>query len=277
MVDNKITILMPIFGESKLPIASITGLIDSGFLGPILLIDDKYSDITTKNLSTFKKQHPLQIKIIENPENLGYTKSINIGLKNLLTEYVLIINSDAFIVLNTLTKLLRELEKNIILSGISPVSDNAGNASISRYSYNWQDFSSFDLANTIDHIEKELLLFYGPGSFVQPSINGFCTLWKIRDLENIGYFDEINFPIGYGEEDDICLSLGSIGKFVAVTPTAFVPHLRTQSFLPDQKNYLKALGKESLKKKWGVGRYEGLIDFFARSPLNAAHKEFGLK
>lgn len=276
MVTKKITVLMPIFGDPQTPLDSITKLINSGFLGPIVLIDDRYSDLTTEIIKEFKDQHPLQIKIIQNSMNLGYTKSINVGLKNLSTEYTLIMNSDAFIVSTTLVKLLRELEKNILLAGISPISDNSGNSSVTKYSYNWQDFNSHELVDVIEHIEKELLLFYGPGSFVQPSVNGFCTLWKFKDLEEIGFYDEIAFPIGYGEEDDICLALASIGKFVAVMPTAFVPHLRTQSFSLEQKLYLKALGKENLKKKWGAGRYEEMINFFARSPLSTAYKEFSI-
>ena len=44
-----------------------------------------------------------------------------------------------------------------------------------------------------------------------PLLNGFCTLIRRAVFERAGLYDEDAFPIGYGEETDLCLRAAKAG------------------------------------------------------------------
>src|SRR3546814_16309874 len=45
----------------------------------------------------------------------------------------------------------------------------------------------------------------GAPAFEVPTGNGFCMYIRRAMLEDVGLFDEQAFPVGYGEENDLCM------------------------------------------------------------------------
>ena len=64
----------------------------------IILVDNASED---GSVEAIKKQFPT-VTIIKNPENLGFSKANNIGIAASTGEYILLLNSDTIVDLNTL-------------------------------------------------------------------------------------------------------------------------------------------------------------------------------
>jgi GT2 family glycosyltransferase len=81
-------------------------------------------------------------------------------------------------------------------------------------------------------------------------LNGFCLLLHKPTLDETGYLDEINFPRGYGEENDLCLRLILAGHKLAIADDVFVYHSRSASFGSDLRRKLTAKAMETLRRLW---------------------------
>jgi N-acetylglucosaminyl-diphospho-decaprenol L-rhamnosyltransferase len=58
--------------------------------GSITIIDNASSDQT---LATIRNQFP-GVSVVANPENIGYARAVNLGVKGCLTPYILVLNPD---------------------------------------------------------------------------------------------------------------------------------------------------------------------------------------
>ncbi len=82
----------------------------------IIVVDNNSSDNTVQLL---KKSYP-DIKIISSPKNLGFGGGNNLGVKNALGEYVLLLNTDAFLKPDSLSKLLNVLVNSNDTLAVAP-------------------------------------------------------------------------------------------------------------------------------------------------------------
>jgi GT2 family glycosyltransferase len=82
-----------------------------------------------------------------------------------------------------------------------------------------------------------------------PVLNGFATLINRRVFEVVGLFDEEAFPIGYGEETDMCLRAGRAGFKLLVADDCFVYHQKSVSFGSATRSKLSRAGSLELRNK----------------------------
>jgi hypothetical protein len=107
----------------------------------------------------------------------------------------------------------------------------------------------------------------GRRPFFVPTVNGFCTMWRMEALQAIGFLDEETFPRGYGEEDDACLRALEAGYMSAVAPHLFAVHLRTQSFSHAEKVTLKEHAARMLADKYSERYRAKLVAYHERNPF----------
>ncbi|MCB0335172.1 MAG: glycosyltransferase, partial [Bdellovibrionales bacterium] len=98
-----------------------------------------------------------------------------------------------------------------------------------------------------------------------PSSVGHCTYYKREMLEEVGYFDEENFGLGYGEEND--LSCRALAKgWVDVLDTAtFIYHKENTSF-GAKKQELTARHTEKLRQLH-PHYFDRVSKFCSRDPI----------
>ena len=82
----------------------------------IIVVDNNSSDNT---VSLLKKSYP-DIKVISSPKNLGFGGGNNLGVKSALGEYLLLLNTDAFLNTDSLSKLVTVLDKNKSILAVAP-------------------------------------------------------------------------------------------------------------------------------------------------------------
>lgn len=252
-VKNLLNSLHPILNNAFFPIH-------------LYMVDDASDKLTAEYLLQFKKMYK-NITLLVNEHNLGYTKSLNKGIKSGVAPFVLQLNSDTIVTKNAIFTLLHEMQENERLFAVSPMSNAASWQSIPRV---LDKNKRHEINNCLpDFSVAEMDLFcqaYSSGLAFTQLLNGFCVLYRRALLEQVGYADEVRFPIGYGEEDDLHLRAVGSGYQLAIASNSYVYHEKTQSFTTEQKEQYGKQGQSQLKKLHGKDRLTSLTQGLLNHP-----------
>ena len=218
----------------------------------IILVNDCSNTETTQFLNSFNKTYNFST-LITNKTNLGYTKSINLGLKQSKSKYVICLNSDTIVTKNWINGLISCMESDSRNGIVGPLSNAATWQSIPYLLDTNKNFiineipDGFNIDEFADFIYTYSIRKYP----LLPIINGFCFMINRSVIDSIGYMDEINFPIGYGEEVDYCIRTNIAGFKIVVADDTFIYHAKSKSFGHKARKQLSEQGQISLKIKHG--------------------------
>jgi GT2 family glycosyltransferase len=209
----------------------------------------KMTDYLDKNLGIIKKYYPdidvvviddsghqslvlkedsPNITIIRNKDNLGYTKSINIGIKNLMMQnkkYIYTLNSDVLIDKSFFCKIQRKMRKNRIAS-VTALSNGK-----TDYDINLPNIAEETLILENSNKSLEIISrYFNNTSYSTPTSIGYACAYSSKALRKVGLFDENKFPAGYGEENDWSLRATSKGFKHLMALDTVVIHKKSHSF-----------------------------------------------
>lgn len=216
----------------------------------LTLVDDASDAETEQQLRRYVRGRPW-VKLIRNELNLGYTRSSNIGLTQSAAQWLLLLNSDTLVTPGWLEGLVECAQSDPAIKFVGALSnaaswqsvpelfDSRGKFKINILPDGWsaEDFAAL--------VKRESLRTYPR----VPLLNGFCTMMERDALERLGYLDEIAFPVGYGEENDLCLRAGKAGYQLAVADHVYVYHVKSASFGTERRDQLSKQGNEQLRLK----------------------------
>ena len=229
-------------GSVKLCLDSV---LEHGGYNKIIIIDDCSETVTHDMLTSYCiTEKGRNVQLIRNAKNIGYTKSANLGLHESDAEYKILLNSDAVVTSNWIDSLKRCFDTYPRTGIVGPLSNNGG----------WQ---SIDISETglINSKLKDIPPIYPKVNFV----NGFCYMINNKVINEIGYLDELSFPIGYGEEDDFSIRANDKGYELRIADNTFIYHEKSMSFEKSKIQKLKANGYKMLCKKHGKTRINQLL------------------
>lgn len=260
------TIVMPVYNATQVVERSLNYLVESGVdANRIVVGDDASTEPEMAAVAEWATK--LGIRWHRVAANMGYTRNINRCLSQVTTEHVLLLNSDCFITRRSIEKLGRVLNEVDLIGCVGPLSSNAGHQTVRlRRDIRWHWLSNAELLHFSERIERSLAEEFGLRPWLMPSVNGFCCLWRTNVLRELGYFDAEEFPRGYGEEDDACLRLMATGRFPAIVPFVFAPHLKTQSFSIKERDSLKQHTHNKLRMKFSNAYIDRLLNHNTRNP-----------
>lgn len=164
---------------------------------PVLpvIVDNASSDGTQDYI---KATFP-EAKFIESSENLGFAKANNIGIRYAYdngADYVLLLNQDAWIFLDTISLLLKTFNENPDAGIVSPMHLNGE-----------MDALDFNFAtNMSGDFVSDCYLNKLKADYPVPYINAACWLISRKCIETVGGFDT-NLFVHYGEDGDYCRRL----------------------------------------------------------------------
>jgi GT2 family glycosyltransferase len=240
----KTTVIVPIFNacaEARACIQSIRRHTRLGQANHLLLIDDASTDPAVRELFVELTGIP-GIRTVQNPVNVGYTRTINKGCELAGTDDVLLLNSDTIVGPHWLRNLKIAAYRTDRTGTVTAVSNNAGAFSVPEPGTN-------ALPEGVD-VEDVSRLIAGcrfDTPFEVPTGNGFCFYIKRALLDDVGLFDEDNFPVGYGEENEFCMRALEAGWCHRVDPATYVGHVRSASF-GDRKQELADAGLQRVRQ-----------------------------
>jgi len=191
------------------------------------------------------------IRLIESETQLGYTKAANAGLSSAAAEWLVLLNSDTIVTPGWIDGFFDVVDARPDVSFIGPLSNAASWQSVPevRDSASGWKINVVPEGMTIDEMAA-LVAELSPRQFPEvPLLNGFCTMMRRSAVEELGFLDEVNFPQGYGEEDDLCLRARRAGHRLALADHVYVYHVKSASFGPQRRNQLSKRGTERLLAK----------------------------
>ena len=194
-------------------------------------IDPEVKKIIVENSSNenFIKKLKSNYKNIDfyiSGKNLGMGAGNNIGIKKSKTRYVMILNPDAVLRVDTLDQIYKG-SKMLDFAILSPISDNI-------------NYPNFKINKKKDNLKKDLLEV--------DQVDGYSMIIdKLKFNDN--YFDENIFM--YLENDDLCLRTKKNGKKIYIYSNSLISHLGARAV--DEK-YSEEL-QFSRNWHWSWSRY----------------------
>jgi len=207
----------------------------------VSVFDNASTDATC---DIIKNSHE-EVHLVENASNIGFGAAHNAALKSCHSDFVLLLNPDAWLEPGALSRLCTALSNDERLALAGPrVEYGDGRAQLSFGSYPGlaADLKQRRLTKrvqaghtkTLAWLEKRLKKPFSPDW-----ISASCVLIRRPCLEKIGFFDE-NFFL-YWEDVDLCRRLTLEGYRIRVEPSALCHHLEgySQPKAADQRHHFR--------------------------------------
>jgi len=223
-----IDIIIPVyngFEDTTCCVESVLSCL-KGLLVDVIIIDDATPDIRIKDY--LEKILPVsdRITVVRNETNLGFIKSVNIGMTMHPDRDVILLNSDTIVASNWIERLYECAYRSDDIGTVTPFSNNATICSFPEY-LTENNMVYGMTVETLDHIFKKA---NSQMDIDIPTAVGFCMYIKRACLNETGCFDERNFGTGYGEENDFCMRAMKKGWRHKLCADTFVYHKGGVSF-----------------------------------------------
>jgi GT2 family glycosyltransferase/glycosyltransferase involved in cell wall biosynthesis len=263
MNSKSVTIIVPIYNayqDTQKCLESLLKYTDSKH--KILLMDDASSDSRIEEFTKSLASQYSHVFLIRNTKNVGFVKNCNIAFRESDgSNDVVILNSDTIVTPNWLEKLIDAACSCTYVATVTPLTNNGTVCSIP----NWLEINEIPKGQTIDSfanlIEKISLRKYPR----IPTAVGFCTYIKREVLNKVGYFDEVNFIKGYGEENDFSCRASKLGYFHIIDDSTFVYHAGSKSFKSEKQKLIEENSK--VLAKLHPNYFPEVHSFIAANPL----------
>ncbi len=208
----------------------------------MIVVDSEFKE-KTKEL--IEEKYP-EIKFIPFEKNLGYSKIVNAGIREVKGDFVLILNADIIVLPNTILEMIKFIEGNPEIGILAPqLLDFTGNIQISSFNQptikavlaRRTFFGKFNKGKKA--LENFLLGDWDRKTTREVSwVQGSAILARMEAVKKVGLFDEKFFM--YFEDADWCRRFWENNYKVIYYPNAKMVHYYHRS-----------------SKKWG-----GLLDIF---------------
>ena len=198
----------------------------------IVVVDNNSGD---ESVAMVKNQHP-DVKLIENPDNKGFSKAVNQAIPVSSGQYILLLNPDAKVVGAAVATLANYLNQNADVGACGPKVLNADGtlqlacrrafptpaASFYRLSYLSRLFPKNEA------FSKYNMTFADPDQLLEvDALSGSCMMIRRQVVDKIGLLDEDIFM--FGEDIDWCWRVKETGLKVMYVPQSVVYHIHGAS------------------------------------------------
>lgn len=255
-----VAVVVPVYNAPNDTAACLAALFENGGYDELIVINDASDDETTRMLERQHRRRPF--RLITNPQNLGYTKSVNVGVRAALGyDAVVVLNSDTITTFGWIENIRRAFNRDAEIGVVGPLSNAASYQSIPAVKTETGEFATNLLPPGITPDDIALALRDRQPTYPRvPVINGFCFALRTAMLKRIGLFDEDAFPVGYGEENDLCLRATAAGFHLVVADDTYVYHAKSASFGSERRRELAKAGRLALELKHGPETMKRAVD-----------------
>lgn len=229
MKNALVDVIIPVFKQFELVRQCIDSLLaaDCGTEHAIVVIDDCSGE---PKLSAYLADLAElgAIELHTNRQNLGFTRTVNFGMRRHPDRDVVLLNSDTIVYPQWLDRIRAAALAAKNIATVNPMTTQFG-SHISCYpglTGKFEDALEVE-DRRLDAIARDVNA--GQRIAVHTTV-GFCMYITRKALNDIGYFDVENFPVAYGEETDFCYRATKVGWRHLVAGDVFVTHLEGRSY-----------------------------------------------
>lgn len=247
-------VVLPVYNGDQVVRDCLRALRDAA-TGPmqVIVVDDASRGFTAELLRQEVADDPL-FRLHRRDANRGYTKSINEGVLLGEADWIVILNSDTLVTKGWLDRLHAAVRARPGTGMAGPLSNAATWQSIPAVKRSDGTWSTNDVIAPEDReLVQALLAAHSERAYPEfPVLNGFCTLIARAVFDRVGLYDEEAFPMGYGEETDLCLRARRAGFRLTVADDSFVYHHKSVSFGANRSRLTRQGGLEMANKHIGA-------------------------
>ncbi|HKY19969.1 MAG TPA: glycosyltransferase family 2 protein [Vicinamibacterales bacterium] len=193
----------------------------------IVVIDNGSTDGST---DTVRAQFPT-VRVIQLGTNVGFARANNEGIRQTMSELILLLNSDTLATDGAIDRLVQALGELPGASIVGPrLVDGTGKPELSfgRMLSPWAEVRQKVIGRTAGPTRLAAMTSH---TRLVDWVSGACLLVRRRDAEAAGLLDERYFM--YCEDVDFCAAVRANGGRVYFAPAAEVVHLRGRSGASD--------------------------------------------
>ncbi len=233
-----VDVIVPIFNQPSFVRSCIQSLISAKQQTPyeIIAIDDASTGAETQEMLE-KFASDGVICLLRNPQNLGFTRTVNRGMSIHQDRDVVLLNSDTVVHGDWLDRMRTCAYALDRISTVNPMTTQFG-SHIGCYPGLTRRFE-----NELELDGKELARICAAQNDHQwadvHTTVGFCMYIKRACLNDVGLFDVRHFPIAYGEESDFCYRARKVGWLHRIAGDAYVEHFEGKSFKASKKKLME--------------------------------------
>lgn len=253
-LDKTVFVIIVTYNGARWIDKNITSLLRSTYPVRIIAVDNNSTD----NSVALLKKYP-EVELIQSPENLGFGKANNIGMKCALelgADYLFLLNQDAWIFDKTIESLTLKVKYQPLFGIISPM----------HYAANELDLdAAFATYYSRKTDEKNNVA-------TVPFVNAAAWLVSRACIEKVGYFEPLFGH--YGEDRNYCDRVLYHNFLIGIDADAKIVHDRTitRNFNKDLiQSRFKILStlinpNHSFAKAWFLGLKDvaGLPKYFTK-------------
>jgi len=177
---------------------------------------------------------PAPIRVVHNPKNLGFVRTVNLGISESPGD-VVILNADTVVTAGWLDRLATAADKSEVAT-VTPLTNFGSICTLPD-----AIIEAFGLEGTDPKVDECADFVHRQSLRLLPEVItgvGFCMYITREALDLCGPFDEATFGLGYGEEVDFCVRATRIGLRHIVEDSTFVYHYGAGSFGDQRKKRL---------------------------------------
>jgi GT2 family glycosyltransferase len=201
----------------------------------VILVDNGSHD----NLSEFARSYEGRVTLIRSDVNLGFVAGSNLALRQVRTDYVVLLNDDVIVDPDWLAELVSEAERDSAIGACQPKLRSLRNprffeyngacgGMLDVYGVPFTRGRIFDLAEEDKgQYDKPVEIFWASGA---------ALFLRVSVIREIGLLDEMFYA--HMEEIDFCWRMKLSGYKVLSVPKSVIYHLGGGTSLPE-KFYLK--------------------------------------
>ena len=212
----------------------------------LIIVDNQSTDGTVEYLKELQKQELEGVKIILNEKNIGFAGGNNIGIREAVGDYVLLLNNDTIVSRGWLSSMVRTLERDQKLGMCNPTTNSIGNECMVGAKYrNKKEFREFAYQYTHEHLNET-------GKVEMLPL--FCTLIRSSVIDQCGMLDE-GYKIGMFEDDDYTMAVTKAGYTIAIAEDCFIHHINGGSFKKLNSELYQQIfetNKSRFESKWNT-------------------------
>jgi GT2 family glycosyltransferase/2-polyprenyl-3-methyl-5-hydroxy-6-metoxy-1,4-benzoquinol methylase/glycosyltransferase involved in cell wall biosynthesis len=225
---SSVSIVVPVYKGFADTQACLESVLGSSSKAPlhIVVVNDASPDPQIASYLRRAAERDRRVELIENPLNLGFVASANLGMQRHPDDDVILLNSDTEVASDWIDRLRDAAYRERNIATVTPFSNAATICSYPRFCVEGPLPAAMSTAAMDRYFAAE-----NAGQLVDlPTAVGFCMFIRRDCIDEVGLFDAQRFGRGYGEENDFCMRARATGWRHVLALDTFVRHSGGASF-----------------------------------------------